>query len=154
MEKSNSKSAKIFTVLGWLLLLCWLVLIAKSQADAQKLNYIYDLPAQEIQRRLDDLGQEMLVPAYTKNEDNTFRARVWGFTGLAETGTLTVTEGRDMQVAIDTLLGDGKVGLEAQDGTLTLLEPAEITSLFLEAGSYDVYCVGQGFSGAVQISPA
>ncbi len=149
MERSQRKS-KVLRLLSLLLVLGVCFTLAQGVLKTREYAYVYDLPAEELQEDL----EKYITSSVDVSMEDQISSRQWGLTGACKLGTLSLASSEAYQVRVHAQLGKAKVAIQPTSGQLLLLEPNEETTLPLDAGTYDVYCVGRYFLGKVDVAPA
>lgn len=148
MKPSQCKS-KVRRILSVVLSIAACGTVVHGILQMREYAYIYDLPADKLQQNL----ESFTTSSIDINMEDQMSSRQWGLTGACKLGTLSLASSEEYQVSVHTLLGKAKVALQPDAGEFILLGPEEESTLLLEAGSYDVYCVGKYFCGTVDVVP-
>lgn len=121
-------------------------IIAKSAAQSTQLEYIYDLPQEKIVAHLD---QYTVLSSTSETIDHKVTSHLWLLSGAYKVGTLSLNETQTCTISIKRILGDVKAVVYSTSKGAILSTSPNSTSVTLNAGSYDLYCIGKHFVGSV-----
>lgn len=116
------------------------------------LEYLYDLPDQALIQHLDEY--EVSIAASDTMEQQ-LSAKLYALTGCmkAEEFRLSLAERQTFALNTRTYLGALKVAAVSDSGAVTVAACEDTALLTLEAGSYDLYYVGDHFVGSLRMTP-
>lgn len=112
-----------------------------------ELEYIYELPENEVVYHLDQYS----TSSFESSTDHTLSAKFWWLSGACPIGSLQLAQEKFCTVSVRQSMGEIKLFFFPQEGEPTIWKTTEDTTIPLAAGSYRVYCIGKHFFGSVTI---
>jgi len=141
------KYKKIFSYgVSSILLLSTFFVIANSVTQSAQLEYIYDLPQETIAMHFEEYN---VFSSSSSNMDHKVSSKLWLLSGAYKVGTLVLDETQPCTITIKHTLGDAKALVYFASKKSILLISPSTTSVTLDAGTYDFYCIGKHFIGSI-----
>lgn len=132
------------------LVLC-IFLIVGTDHRADGMEYIFDLPREELQQIL--VQEECVSTSVSSSVDGRIYSRQQHLTGVCAVGELLVEEGKESySIKISGMKERIKLAFLPDVGEMILWEDTAPNNISLGFGAYDVYCIGKNFRGSVTIT--
>ena len=146
----TQKKKTWFTILSLFAGICSICVIVVSIHRANTLEYIYDLPEEELYAHL----EEYTTSSIDVSTGNQISSHLQWLSGACKIGTISIQDATPFDITAVCRMGTVKLLFCSNPDQLTIWTVSDKSTLLLQPSSYDVYCIGKHFWGSVNITPA